>query len=226
MGWTAIALGSLDWRLRRAGVSVDKNSVEALAKLGRQRRGDDSSAALGIGLALAVQGTQEARSYEEHLLDEFDDIGSPLRKSFMALALGLARTPGTRDALSEEIKPENGQSPLLWNASVALVLLGEPVEGQLSNIVSSSSSTFERRAAVRSLGQAGGARSVDLLLVTMADQTEQDTLRSEAIDALASICDPEALPWRDAYSHALPYFAATPTLNGSGNDSAIIERPW
>lgn len=226
LGWTALALGRLDWQLRRAGVSTGTETAKALARVGRKRRGDDSSSALGLGLALAIQGTKEARSYEEHLLDEFHDISSPLRKSFMALALGLARTPGVKDALLAEIKGSNAQSPLLWNASLGLVQLDHPVETLLADIVDSSSSTAERRAAIRTLGQAGGARSVDRLLNAVASSEEQDLLRADAIDALASICDREPLTWRDAYSHGLPYFAATQTLNGSGNDSAIIERPW
>ena len=41
---------------------------------------------------------------------------------------------------------------------------------------------------------------------------------------LGAICDLDRMPWRDPISHALPYFAVTPTLNGSG--SGILERPW
>ena len=226
IGWTALALGSLDWRLHQAGVTTGRETAMALAEFGRKRRGDDSSAALGLGLSLAVQGTKAARTYEEHLLEEFESISSPVRKSFMALALGMARSPGVKDVLLDQIKGQSAHTPLLWNASVALTVMNESVEDELKDMVAKKGSTIERRAAVRALGQAGGARSIDLLLKAAADESEQDLLRAEAIDALAALCDDEPITWRDAYSHALPYFAATPTLNGSGNDSAIIERPW
>lgn len=226
IGWTALALGSLEWRLHRAGVATGDRAAVALAKLGRKRRSDDSSAALALGLALAIQGTKGASRHDEHLLDEFDSIADPVRRGFTALALGLARTPALAETLASQIQPSSGQSPLLWNASVGLMLHGERAGRRLEEILRTSTSSFERRAALRALAQVGDADSLAHLLDSAADASEQALLRAAAVDALAALCDPETLPWRDAYSHALPYFAVTPTLNGSGNESGIVERPW
>lgn len=226
LGWTALALGTLEWRLHRAGVSTDRKAAAALAKLGAKRRSDDSSAALGLGLALAIQGTGDAARHEEHLLEEFDSIADPVRRGFMALALGLARTSELKETLAAEIQPRSGQSPLLWNASVGLMLHGDRAGRRLAEITRTSTSSFERRAALRALAQVGDASSLDLLLEAAADASDQALLRAAAVDALAALCDTETTPWRDAYSHGLPYFAVTPTLNGSGNESGIVERPW
>ncbi|MEM8713877.1 MAG: hypothetical protein AAGG01_23280, partial [Planctomycetota bacterium] len=108
LGWAALALGGLEWRLHRAGLTTPTDAAAALARMGKKRRGDDSSAALGLGLALTINGMDDAQRFEEHLLAEFRDVSSPLRRSFLAVALGVAGTPAAGATLYDELKGSSG----------------------------------------------------------------------------------------------------------------------
>lgn len=226
LGWTALALGVLESRLHDADIETGPAASRALATMAMRRKGDDDSAAIGIGLALAARGTDRQSMAGDRVMQEFDDTTTPLSKGYLALSLGLLDHMPAAQPLRDGLEKIQHQSPVLWNSAVSLGMMGETVSKDLVDALRESRSNADRVALAAALGQTGTAPSVGPLLEMLDAPSIQTSLRASAIDSLTAICDLERMPWRDPYSHAMPYFAATPTQNGSGNGSSILERPW
>ncbi|MEM6673195.1 MAG: hypothetical protein AAF726_10135 [Planctomycetota bacterium] len=224
LAWTALALGILEGGVREAGIEAGPGTTSALSTMAVRRKSDDDSAALGLGIALAARGGPRADAMGNRVADELDATTSPVMRGHLAIALGLLERSESIDLLRDELAEARNQPILLWSVAVSLVLLGEPVDDDLVDALRESNSSAQRIAITAALGQTGTASAVEPLLALLAEDDRPTPLRASVVDSLAAICDLDRLPWRDPIAHALPYFAATPTLNGSG--SGLLERPW
>lgn len=224
LAWSALALGLMEDRLADLDVDTGKVTANALTGMGIKRRSDDDSAAIGLGLALATRGTKNAANAGKRLVAEMAQTTTPYLRGHFSIALGLVGHTEARGILKDEIAAATNQPIRLWSAAVGLGLLGESVDGQLLDALVETKSAQVRISLAAALGQTGTAKAVAPLLGFIGDEDRQMPMRASMIDALAAICDLERLPWRDSFAHAIPYYAATPTLNGSG--SGVLERPW
>ncbi|MEM1449414.1 MAG: hypothetical protein AAGI22_09880 [Planctomycetota bacterium] len=224
LAWTALALGILDGAAHEAGVDTGPYATSALRTMAVRRKSDDDSAALGIALALAARGTDREQDASELVVKELGQTTTPIMRGHLEIALGLLEHDAAAKTLRSDLVKARNQPVLLWSAAVGLGLMGEPVGHDLVEALKGSTSTAQRIAITAALGQTGTAPAVNPLLEMLDQDQIQVQLRASAVDALGAICDLERLPWRDPIAHAMPYFAATPSLNGSG--SSILERPW
>lgn len=224
MAWSALALGLLEDRVHNAGVDSGTAAAQALANLGTKRRSDNDSAALGLALALAARDTDRAERAGRSLMKELDATSTPQMRGHLSIALGLVGHTEARGVLREEIEAATNQPIRLWSAAVGLALLGETVDTELIEVLTETKSAQVRISVAAALGQTGTAKAVAPLLELLAEDDRPTPMRASMVDALAAICDLSRLPWRDPIAHAMPYYAATPSLNGSG--SGILERPW
>lgn len=224
LAWSALALGLMEDRLTALDVDTGKVSANALTGMGIKRRSDDDSAAIGLGLALATRGTDKAPNAGKRLMAEMSQTTTPYLRGHFSIALGLVGHTEAKDLLREEIAAATNQPIRLWSAAVGLGLLGQSVDGELLEALVETKSAQVRISLAAALGQTGTAKTVAPLLGFIGEKDRQMPMRASMIDALAAICDLERLPWRDSVAHAIPYYAATPTLNGSG--SGVLERPW
>ena len=224
MAWSALSIGIMEDSLAKAGVRTGRNASDALRSMGQKRRGDDDSAALALGLALATRSLETTDSFGAGVLREFDSTTTPYLRGHVSVALGLMDFKPSIPRLKNELEEAANQPIRLWSAAVGLVLMGEPVGAQLVEALRSAKSSQSRIAITAALGQAGTFRAVMPLLDLVAESTSPSPLRASAIDALGAVCDLSRLPWRDPIAHALPYFAGTATLNSNG--AGVIERPW
>ncbi|MEM1448076.1 MAG: HEAT repeat domain-containing protein [Planctomycetota bacterium] len=224
LAWTALALGILEDAAHDADIETGSSATSALSMMALRRKSDDDSAALGLGLALAARGTDRAAQVGERLVDELDETTTPVMRGHLSVALGLIGHGGASAQMRHDLVRAKNQPILLWSTAVGLGLLGEPVGPELVEALENSTSSQHRIAITAALGQTGTASAVFPLLDLLGETRRPTRLRASAVDALGAICDLERLPWRDPIAHAMPYFASTPTLNGSG--SGILERPW
>ena len=224
LAWSALALGLLEDRLSKLDVDTGKVSANALTGMGIKRRSDDESAAIGLGLALATRGTDNAKNAGKRLMTEMSQTTTPYLRGHFSIALGLVGHKDAKELLREEIAEATNQPIRLWSAAVGLGLLGESVDVELLKALVETKSAQVRISLAAALGQTGTAKAVGPLLGYIAEKDRPMPMRASMIDSLAAICDLERLPWRDSFAHAMPYYAATPTLNGSG--SGVLERPW
>ncbi|MEM8709743.1 MAG: HEAT repeat domain-containing protein [Planctomycetota bacterium] len=224
MAWTALSIGILEDSLGKAGIFTGRSASDALRSLAQKRRSDDDSAALALGLALATRSRDNTDSFGAGVIREFDATTTPYLRGHVSVALGLMDFKPSIPRLKNELKEATNQPIRLWSAAVGLVLMGEPVGAELVESLRKTKSSQARIAVAAALGQAGTFRAVMPLLDLAGEKTSPTPLRASAIDALGAVCDLSRLPWRDPIAHALPYFAATATLNGNG--AGVIERPW
>lgn len=224
LAWSALALGLLEDRVHDAGVDSDVAAAKALSVMGSKRRGDNDSAALGLALALASRGTDGADRAGKRILKELDETSTPQMRGHLSIALGLLEHADAKEVLRAELEAAKNQPIRLWSAAVALALMGESVDAELVKVLGETKSAQVRISVAAALGQTGTARAVDPLMAMMAEDDRPTPMRASMVDAIAAICDLSRLPWRDPIAHAMPYYVATPTLNGSG--SGILERPW
>ncbi len=224
MAWSALSIGIMEDSLAKAGIHTGRNASDALRSMAQKRRGDDDSAALALGLALATRSLETTDSFGAGVLREFDSTTTPYLRGHVSVALGLMDFKPSVARLKNELEEAANQPIRLWSAAVGLVLMGEPVGAELVEALRTAKSSQSRIAITAALGQAGTFRSVMPLLDLIAESKSPSPLRASAIDALGAVCDLSRLPWRDPIAHALPYFAGTPTLNSNG--AGVIERPW
>jgi len=224
LAWSALAIGLMEDRLSDLDVDTGQTSANALIGMGIKRRSDDESAAIGLGLALATRGTERAAKAGKRLMVEMSQTTTPFLRGHFSIALGLVGHGEAKALLRSEIEAATNQPIRLWSAAIGLGLMGESVDGELLDALAETRSAQVRISLAAALGQTGTAKAVGPLLGFIAEKDRPMPMRASMIDALAAICDLERLPWRDSYAHAMPYYAATPTLNGSG--SGVLERPW
>ncbi|MFT6107778.1 MAG: HEAT repeat protein [Planctomycetota bacterium] len=224
MAWSALSLGILEDSLAKAGIDTGRSGTSALRTLAVKRRSGDDSAALALGLALATRNREDVATFGPGVIKEFDETTTPYLRGHVSVALGLMDHRASIPRLEAELEAAANQPIRLWSAAVGLVLMGEPVGAKLVQALRESNSSQSRIAIAAALGQAGTFRAVAPLLDLMGDDGQPTPLRASAVDALGAVCDLSRLPWRDPVAHALPYFAATPTLISGG--AGVLERPW
>ncbi len=224
MAWSALSLGILEDSLAKAGIDSGSSGTNALKTLAQKRRSDDDSAALALGLALATRNRDNVETFGSGVIKEFDATTTPYLRGHVSVALGLMDHKAAIPRLQDELDAATNQPIRLWSAAVGLVLMGEPVGAQLVQSLRETNSSQARIAISAALGQAGTFRAVAPLLEIIEDGTAPTPLRASAVDALGAVCDLSRLPWRDPVAHALPYFAATPTLISGG--AGVLERAW
>ncbi len=224
MAWSALSIGILEDSLAKAGIHTGRSASDALRSLAQKRRSDDDSAALALGLALSTRNLDNTDSFGAGVIREFDATTTPYLRGHVSVALGLMDFKPSIPRLKEELMEASNQPIRLWSAAVGLVLMGEPVGAQLVEALRNAKSSQSRIAVTAALGQAGTFRAVMPLLDLAGETQSPSPLRASAIDALGAVCDLSRLPWRDPIAHALPYYAATSTLNSNG--AGVLERPW
>jgi HEAT repeat protein len=210
--WAGLALGVLGRELIGEGMTPDEDVTHALRLALASRSAPDSvgAYALALGLRRDVGGVAA-------LEDKLARTEDSRAQGELALAMGLIGERGPAEDLRERLIEARYRPLLLYRLAVALALLHDRgASDDLIAILGSSKSDATRAAVAAALGAAGDRRSLEPLLALLEDEQATDGARAFAAVALGGVGDRHRLPWSQPYSEDVNYFAAPPTMAGTG----------
>lgn len=217
--WAALALGVQAHAADEAGEEGAMDAGQAILKLLRKDKSASTIGAYAIGSALAFIGSEPGAATKPQglILDALERTNDPSTRGHIAIALGMLAGMEGRHILKEIVDESKFRPEALWSASVALSMLGDrSMTPMLIKTLTESRSGVSRAAAAAALGRIGDERAVVPLLKLSGDKSHPSNARAFGIVSLGILCDDQRVPWRVPIAHALPYFATTSTLWGSG----------
>jgi HEAT repeat protein len=218
--WAALSLGVYVDAWRERDGSVDealKNELSERAALSRRPQ-DVGAYCIALGLARVTSSSRVVFS-------RLDSTGDPTARGHIALGLGLLGDRSAREALRGLLDHSLAQPELLRSVAVGLTLLDDKETVPRLNALLNAEGSQGRLGAVASaLGLVGDGRAVEPLLALLQRESEPESTRALALQALGRVCESSLLPWEVPLSVDAHYMAATRTL--TDGESGILDREW
>lgn len=128
-------------------------------------------------------------------------------------------------ALLRQLVSESTYRPLLLReCAIALAVLGDKEAApQLVGLLREANSMATQTTISTALGFIGDRRSIEPLLVRLAERERSERSRGYAAVALGNVADKEGLPWNAKFALGLNYRASTSTLTDPVRGGGILD---
>jgi hypothetical protein len=209
--WAALGLGVLEHeRMLRGG----EPGVNLRAQVQAALRDAGSGTEIGaLAIAAGLMGDREATPI---LLARLERTADAATQGHIAVALGLLADARGAPALRAQLAAARFRPELLRETAIGLALMEDAtLVPALVDTLEKASSLASQSAAASVLGWIGDRRTIDPLLVLLANTEATASARAFAAVALGRVCDQDRMPWNAVVAQDVHYRAATVTLRSA-----------